>query len=166
MQAPWLAHYDAGVPRAIGTYPDQTLVDVYADLARTRPDATSLIFKGRAVSWREADRESDALARALGAEGVKPGDRVAVLLPNCPQFVITELAAWKLGAILAPQNPIHTEHELEHSLARSGSETIVVLTPFHARVKAIQPRTALRRVIATSIKEYISPALRLLFTLV
>ena len=112
MNQPWLDHYDSGVPRSIGTYPDKTLVDFVAEHSHQRGDATALLFKGRNLTWRELDRGSDALAHALAGEGVKEGDRVALLLPNCPQFIIAELAAWKLGAIVAPQNPIYTEREL------------------------------------------------------
>ena len=165
MNQPWLDHYDQGVPRSIGTYPDKTLVDFVAEHSHQRPEATALIFKGRNLTWRELDRASDAFAHALAAEGVKEGDRVALLLPNCPQFIIAELAAWKLGAIVAPQNPIYTERELEQSMNASASETVVVLTPFYQRVKACQPRTSLKRVIATNIKEYLPPLLRVLFTL-
>ena len=93
------------------------------------------------------------------------GHRVGLLLPNCPQFVIAELAAWKLGAIVAPLNPIYTEHELEAPIREHGIETIVTLTRFYERVKRLQPRTGLRRVIATNIKEYFPPLLRLLFTI-
>jgi len=166
MNQPWLDHYDEGVPRSIGTYPDKTLVDFVADHSHQRGDATALMFKGRNMTWRELDRASDAFAHALAGEGVKEGDRVALLLPNCPQFIIAELAAWKLGAIVAPQNPIYTERELEQSMNASASETVVVLTPFYERVKACQPRTALKRVIATNIKEYLPGVLRVLFTLV
>src|SRR5207248_4788161 len=129
-------------------------------------DRAAVLFKGRTVTWRELDRESDALAHALAEEGVQEGDRVALLLPNCPQFIIAELAAWKLGAIVAPQNPIYTERELEQSMNASASETVVVLTPFYERVKACQPRTSLTRVIATNIKEYLPSLLRILFTVV
>jgi long-chain acyl-CoA synthetase len=166
MNQPWLEHYDQGVPRGIGTYPDKTLADFVAEHARTRGDKVAILFKGRNVTWSELDRESDAFARALGAQGVKPGDRVALLLPNCPQFMIAELAAWKLGAIVAPQNPIYTERELEQSMNASASETVIVLTPFYERVKSAQPRTSIKRVIATNIKEYLPGLLRVLFTLV
>lgn len=166
MNQPWLDHYDQGVPRSIGTYPDKTLVDSVADHSHERGDTPALLFKGRTITWRELDRASDALAHALAGEGVKEGDRVALLLPNCPQFIIAELAAWKLGAIVAPQNPIYTERELEQSMNASASETVIVLTPFYERVKACQPRTSLKRVIATNIKEYLPAVLRVLFTLV
>ena len=165
MNQPWLEHYDPGVPRSMGTYPDKTLVDFVAEDAQQRGSDAAVLFKGRTLAWRELDRESDALAHALAGEGVKNGDRVALLLPNCPQFIIAELAAWKLGAIVAPQNPIYTERELEQSMNASASETVIVLTPFYARVKAAQPRTSLKRVIATNIKEYLPGVLRVLFTI-
>src|SRR4029450_1813509 len=163
--APWLDHYDAGVPETLAPYPERTLLDDVAEAAAQRPDAPALLFKGRTISHSELERASDAFAAALVGLGVAKGDRVAVLLPNCPQFLICELGAWKAGGIRVPLNPIYTEQELEGALARTGAETIVVLTPFYGRVKAAQPRTALRRVIATNIKEYLPPVLRVLFTL-
>jgi long-chain acyl-CoA synthetase len=163
--APWLAHYDRGVPSSLGPYPARTLLDDLAEAAAERPGAPALLFKGHTAGWGELARRSDELAAALAELGVAKGDRVALLLPNCPQFLICELGAWKAGAILLPLNPIYTEQELEGALGRAGAETIVVLTPFYGRVKAVQPRTALRRVIATNVKEYLSPLLRLLFTL-
>ncbi len=151
--APWLDHYDQGVPGTLAPYPEQTLLDDLADAVAERPDAPALLFKGRTITHGELDRRSDAFAAALAGLGVARGDRVALLLPNCPQFLICELGAWKAGAVLVPLNPVYTEHELEGALRRTGAETIVVLTPFSGRVKAAQPGTALTRVIATNVKE-------------
>src|SRR5438128_2366205 len=162
---PWLAHYDEGVPATLAPYPDRTLVDCLADHARDRPNQPALLFKGAKVTYGELDRLSDACAAAFATLGVKRGDRVALLLPNCPQFFIAEFGAWKLGAIVAPLNPVYTEHELEGPLREHGVETIVTLTRFYQRVKSVQARTGLRRVIATNIKEYFPPLLRMLFTL-
>jgi long-chain acyl-CoA synthetase len=163
--APWLGHYDAGVPATLAPYPERTLLDDLAEAVAERPGAPALLFKGRTVSHGELDRASDAFAAALAGLGVAKGDRVALLLPNCPQFLVCELGAWKAGAVLVPLNPVYTEQELEGALARTGAETIVALTPFYGRVKAVQPRTALTRVVATGIKEYLPPLLRVLFTL-
>ncbi len=163
--APWLAHYDADVPATLGPYPNRTLLDYLADAARQRPDHPVLLFKGARVTYGELDRLSDACAAALAALGIRRGDRVALMLPNCPQFFIAEFGAWKLGAIVAPLNPIYTEHELEGPLKEHGIETLVTLTRFYRRVKQVQPRTPLRRVIATNIKDYFPPILRTLFTL-
>jgi long-chain acyl-CoA synthetase len=163
--ASWLEHYDEGMPATLGPYPERTLLDYLDEAAGARPDGPAVLFKGHTVSNGELQRRSDAFASALLALGVAKGDRVALLLPNCPQFLICELGAWKAGAVVVPLNPIYTEPELEGGLARTGAETIVVLTPFYRRVKAVQPRTALRRVVATNVKEYLPPLLRVLFTL-
>ena len=93
--------------------------------------------------------------------GVSAGDRVALILPNCPQFFVAEFGAWKAGAIVGP-----AQSDLQRARARDGAQgrtapTIVVaLTPFYDRVKSVQARTAVRSVIATSIKEYLPPVLR------
>jgi long-chain acyl-CoA synthetase len=163
--ASWLEHYDEGMPATLDPYARRTLLDYLGDAAAERPERPALLFKGRTVTHGELQRRSDAFAAALAALGVAKGDRVALLLPNCPQFLICELGAWKAGAIVVPLNPIYAQPELEGALARTGAETIVVLTPMYGRVKAVQPRTALRRVVATNVKEYLPPLLRLLFTL-
>src|SRR5688572_7553834 len=110
--APWLAHYDDGVPASLEPYPSLTLLDYVAEHARQRPGAAALLFKGATVTWATLETASDAFASALSQLGVGRGDRVGLLFPNCPQFLIAELAAWKLGAIVAPLNPIYTEPEL------------------------------------------------------
>jgi long-chain acyl-CoA synthetase len=162
---PWLKQYDKGVPHTLAPYPQRTLMDYVADTVRERPDHPALFFKGLCLTYGQLDRLSNAFASALVDLKVKKGDRLALLLPNCPQFIIAELGAWKAGAIVVPFNPIYTEHELSALLANSGAETIVVLTPLYQRVKSVQAQTAIKRAIATNIKEYFPPVLRSLFTL-
>jgi long-chain acyl-CoA synthetase len=162
---PWLAHYDSGVPASLAPYPAITLLDRVSELARERPDSAAILFKGATVTWGQIEQESDALAVGLGEIGVARGERVALLLPNCPQFVVAQLAIWKLGAVVAPLSPIYTEHEIAKALQENGVDTIITMTRFYDRVKAAQPHTVLRRVIATNIKEHFPPLLRLLFTL-
>src|SRR5512140_977339 len=165
VQAPWLAHYDAGVPATLAPYPKGTLLDYIADVARQRPDHTALVFKGNRVSYGELDRLSDACAAAFQSMGVRQGDRIALLLPNSPQFLIAEFGAWKLGAIVAPLNPLYTDAEIEDAVREHGIETVVALTRYYARVKKLQPRTPLRRIITTNIKDFFPPLLKALFTL-
>jgi len=162
----WLAHYDSGVPPSLAPYSDRTLLDALAEFARTQPGRPALLFKGARVTYGELDKLSDACASAFAALGVARGDRVGLLLPNCPQFVIAQFGAWKIGAIVAPLNLIYTESELEGPLREQGIDTVVTLTRFYDRVKRVQARTGVRRVIATNIKEYFPPLLRVLFTLV
>jgi long-chain acyl-CoA synthetase len=162
---PWLAHYDSDVAASIAPYPRKTLVEYLSDLAGEHGDRPALLFKGASMSYATVERLSSAFAAALAARGVRPGDRVALLLPNCPQFFIAEFGIWKAGAIVVPLNPIYTERELENAITSVGATHIVVLTPFYERIKSIQARAGLRSVIATSIKEYLPPLLRVLFTL-
>src|SRR5258708_23233636 len=155
--APWLAHYDPGVPATLAPYPDRTLIDYVADAARGRPASPALLFKGATVTYGELDRLSDACASAFAALGITRGDRVGLLLPNCPQFFVAQFGAWKLGAIVAPLNPIYTEHELEGPLRDNDIGTVVTLTRFYLRFKHVPPTTGVRRAIATHIKEFFSP---------
>ncbi len=163
--APWLAHYDPEVPPTLAPYPPRTLLDALAGHARAQPEAAATSFKGARLSYADLDRLSSQCAAAFAALGVRRGDRVGLLLPNCPQFLIAQFGAWKLGAIVAPLNPIYTEHELEGPLREHGVETIVTLTRFYERVKRLQPRTPVKRVVATNIKEFFPAVLRILFTL-
>ena len=162
--APWLSHYDPGVPPTLAPYPNRTLLDAIAGHARAQPHRPAMLFKGARITYGELERLSDACAAAFASLGITRGDRVGLLLPNCPQFFVAQYGAWKLGAIVAPLNPIYTEPELEVPLRDHGVETVVTLTRFYPRVKHVQPRTPVRRVIATNIKEYFPPLLRLLFT--
>ena len=100
-RAPWLASYDANVPASLSPYPTRTLLDYVSDQVRERPNAPALLFKGASLSWSELERLSDAFAAGLSELGVQRNDRVGLLLPNCPQFLIAELGAWKIGAIVA-----------------------------------------------------------------
>jgi long-chain acyl-CoA synthetase len=163
---PWLSHYDPGVRPSLQPYPRQTLVDVVQASARERPQHPALWFKGHTLSYGELDRLSDAFAAGLVHLGVRKGDRVAIMMPNVPQYVIAELGIWKAGGMVASINPLYTGAELEHMFNECDAETVVTLSLFYDKVKEVQPRTSLRRVIVANIKEYLPPLLRVLFTLV
>lgn len=161
---PWLKLYEPKLPHTLKPYPPVTLLDVIAETVKHKPEHTALIFKGGKMSYAELDRLSDQFAAVLTDLGVKKGDRVASLLPNSPQAVITQLGVWKAGAITAPMNALYTERELEQMLNEIQAETVIVLTPFYAKLKSIQAKTKVKRVIASNIKDYLSPVLKLLFT--
>src|SRR4051794_40065687 len=99
---PWLAHYDAGVPPTLAPYPERTLLDYLTEAARDYGTRAALLFKGTTITYAQLEHESNAFAAALAANGVGRGDRVAICLPNCPQFFVAELGAWKVGAIACP----------------------------------------------------------------
>ena len=164
-ETPWLGHYDPGVRATLAPYPKRTLVDYVSDSASRNPGHPAILFKGSTISYGQLERLSDACAAAFASLGISRGDRVALLLPNCPQFVVAQLGAWKIGAVPAPLNPLYAEAEIELALRESGATAIVALTRYYERVKHVQAQTRLRHVIATNIKEHFPPLLRLLFTL-
>src|SRR6185436_2785195 len=165
MTRPWFAHYDAGVPTTLAPYPERTLLDYLTETARDHGDRPALLFKGLTVTYARLEHESDAFAAALAAQGVRRGDRVAICLPNCPQFFVAELGAWKIGAIACPFNPTYTEREMQDALVTTGATTLVVLNRFYEKVKHLQPATSVQRMIVTNIKEYLPFFLSVAFTL-
>lgn len=165
MAAPWIVHYDAEVPASLAPYPAKTLVDYIRESAAARPDSPAIFFKGITLTNRDLDGLSDRFAASLDDAGIRKGDRVALVLPNCPQFLIAEVGAWKAGATVLPLNPLYTGGELRDPIASAGVKVVVTLTPFYRRLKDIQRETPVTRIIATSIKEYLPPLLRVLFTL-
>ena len=121
--------------------------------ARERPAAAALRFEGAVTSYGTLQQQAEAFGAALERRGVNRGDRVALVLPNCPQFVVAEFGAWMVGAVVAPMNPTYPDEELGGLLARSGANVVVALAPFYERIKTVQPRTEVRRVIVAHVRD-------------
>jgi len=164
MEKPWLNFYEQGVPATID-YPDTNMSEVLADTARKHPDHTATLFKGARLTYGELNELVDKFAAGLQQLGVKKGDRVAVHLPNCPQFPISYYAILRAGGIVVPCNPTYVAREMEHQLSDSGAEVIVTLSAFYPLVKQIRDKTKLRHVVVAQIKTYLPGLLRFLFTL-
>ena len=163
-ERPWTRHYDEGVPATIA-YPDVPLQAFLDETARRMPDAVGTIFFDATLTWREVFDLADRFAAGLQAMGVRKGDRVALILPNCPQYVIAFYGALRAGAIVVPCNPLYTSPELRHQLADAGAVVAVVLSRAYAALRDALPGTAVREVVVTNIKDYMPVRLRLLFTL-
>ncbi len=168
---PWFKHYDAGVPTSL-TYPDKPLFALLEESAAKYPDKPAIHFKPShqgfaksVLTYRQLNELSDRMAAALAALGVKKGDRVAIFMPNIPQFIITYYGILKAGAIVVASNPTYTDRELEHQLKDSGAKVILCMSRFYETVKRVLPHTEIKTVIVTNIKDYMSGLLRLLFTL-
>jgi long-chain acyl-CoA synthetase len=156
--------------------PDYPVTQNLINAAEEYPDRPALIFGNvveplgnmlmdATIDYRELLDLTYRFAAALQDFGVQRGDRVAVHLPNCPQFIIAYYATLMLGAIVVPCNPTYVEREIEHQLSDSGAETIVTLSLTYPRVKAIRDQTGLKQVIVANIKEYFPGLLKFLFTL-
>ena len=160
---PWTRHYDPGIP-AMLRYPDVPLQALLDDAAESYPNATATIFFNAKRTYRSISEDAWRFANGLRRVGVKKGDRVALVLPNTPQFVVAFYGALRAGAVLVCCNPRYTAAELQHQLADAGATVVVVLSRLYPLVKAARPGTAVERVIVTNIKEEMPPVLRLLFT--
>jgi long-chain acyl-CoA synthetase len=161
---PWLKHYESYVPEHID-YPRTTLPQSLEETARKHPDYVSIIFKDTKITYKEYMDAVKMFANALKGLGVKKGDRVAIHLPNCPQFMISYAATLWIGGIVVPCNPVYTAREMEHQLNDSGAEVIVTLSAMYPTIKQIRDKTKLRHVVVAKIKTYFPPFLRFLFTL-
>jgi long-chain acyl-CoA synthetase len=169
---PWLRYYDEGVPATLD-YPSIPLDQLLSDSAGKHPENPAIIFGARVgsrimdsrMSYHELDDAVNRLAAALQHLGVNRGDRVAIITPNCPQFVIAHYGILRAGGVAVPCNFLYTANELEHLLNEAGAEIAFVLSPFYHRVHSIRTSTRLRHVIVANVKDYFPPLLRLLFTL-
>ncbi|MGQ9854293.1 MAG: AMP-binding protein, partial [Candidatus Oleimicrobiaceae bacterium] len=164
MDRPWLSSYDQAVRPTLDV-PEIPITRFLAEAVAERPKGTAIHFFGRAISYAELDAMVNRLANALKELGVRKGDRVAIVLPNIPQYVIAHWAAIQLGAVLVPTNPLYTERELEHQLRDSGAETAFVLDLIYSRLAAVRTRTAIRNVIVASVKDFLPPVMKGVYTL-
>ncbi|GLX50361.1 acyl-CoA synthetase [Streptomyces hygroscopicus subsp. hygroscopicus] len=130
-----------------------SLPEHVAHWAGRYPDRPAIVFADRTVGYRELDELSGRLAGWLASVGVKAGDRVAVHLPNCPQFVIAMLAALRLGAVHVPVNPMFQAAELAHELEDCGATAAITLDTLVPLLEAARPSTAVQTVLVTSAAE-------------
>ncbi len=161
---PWTRHYDPDVPASL-VYPSVPLQAMLDDAAENHPNSTATIFFTRKRSYKSISDAAWRFANGLRRLGVKTGDRVALVLPNSPQFVIAFYGALRAGAVVVPCNPLYTAPELQHQLADSGATVVVVLSRLYPVVKAARANTSVEHAIVTNIKEEMPPVLRVLFTL-
>ncbi len=146
-------------------YPEVPLYSLLEESAEKHPDATAIVFQDRRMTYRELKEAAFRFAKALQGMGLAKGERVALFLPNIPQFVISYYGALRAGAIVTAISPLYKEREVEHQLNDSGAETLVVLDLLYPVVEKIKGETRLKRTIVTSIKEYLPPLKRALGSL-
>ncbi len=163
MDKPWLQHYDPGVPATLD-YPEVPLYHFLEESARRHPALPATIFFDAKLTYSELDALANQIAHALIGMGVQKGDRVALLLPNTPQFVASFYGILKAGGIVVANNPLYTAKELTYQLNDAGAETIITLSKMYPTIRKILPDTRLKNVIVTNIKEYMPFVLRTLFT--
>ena len=153
---PWLAHYDYWV-RPHMTYPERPLHEILASTAVDLPDATATSFLGATLTFQDLKRRADRLAGSLARLGVTKGDRVGIMLPNCPQYIAATFAILRLGAIVVNINPIYTAREVLSVATDSGMRALFTLDALAPLALGIRENTSLEWIVVTSLAEY-SPA--------
>ena len=158
---PWFAQYEPGVPLTV-EIPDIPVYQLLDDAAAATPNriALRMVLKYLSVgglvieskaTYRQVRDKSDRFAAALADLGIVKGDRVAIMLPNLPEYIIAYFGILKAGAIVVNTNPTYTARELRHQLHDSGAVAIITLTGLSERIEEIRPDTALRHVILTDV---------------
>jgi long-chain acyl-CoA synthetase len=154
MPRPWYHEYPEGIPIS-PVIPEIPLSRYVRENAEKYPNRTAMIFFGKKISFREFERLVSGFAGTLQSLGVQKGTRVATLLPNSPQVLITYYAVLRLGGILVQFNPLYVEHEIEFQLNDSGAEVAVVFDQMYPKVKNVRDKTPLKTVIVTGVQDFL-----------
>jgi long-chain acyl-CoA synthetase len=149
---PWFKSWPEGVPRHID-YPEIPLHQFLADSAQKYPDNIAFSYQESHLTFKELDELTSKMACGLNDLGIKKGSRVLLLLPNCPEFVISYYGILRSGGTVVPTNPMYKGNELKHHLNDSGSVAIITNEDSHPTVKEIKDDTDLKTIILTDAKE-------------
>jgi long-chain acyl-CoA synthetase len=149
----WFNAWPAEVPQSIN-YPAIALQGLLQKTAKNYPEKVAIAYLDREITYAQLDLVSNQFAHALAKLQVKKGDRVALFLPNVPQFIIAYFGVLKAGAVVTAISPMHREREVEYQLNDSGAQTIVTLDSLYPIVEKVREKTKLKNVIVTGLNEY------------
>ncbi len=160
-ERPWLLHWPKGVPAHID-YPDATISQLLDQMATSRPKGVQFVFYGREVTFAETSLRSKRVASGLAKMGVKKGDRVGLMMPNCPQFAFVFFGINRLGAVIVPINPLYTPREVKAVLADSEAKVIFTLDMFYQAARGGVEGTAVQKIVVSRISDYMPPVVAVL----
>ncbi|MFW9991369.1 MAG: AMP-binding protein [Candidatus Odinarchaeota archaeon] len=153
-EKPWLKSYKVGpfkLPVTMAPYPEISIYKFLEDSAASYPDKVACVYLDKELTYPELKLQVDKFATALAGLGVKKGDKVATILPSCPQFIVVDYAIMRLGAVHVPMSILHKAPEIEYELAESGAETAICSYRRLERINAVKDRTKLKNVIYTPV---------------
>ena len=150
---PWLRNYPPGIPANIDTTQYETLVDFLKDCFTKYSKLNAFECMGKKMTYAEADRLSTQFGAYLHSRGLKPGDRIALMMPNLLQYPIAVFGALKAGLIIVNTNPLYTPREMFFQFEDSGVKAIVIVENFAANLESVISKTQIETVIMTSIGE-------------
>lgn len=151
---PWYKHYPPEIPQEI--YWEKKPLHTYLkNTAEEFTNRTAVYFLGKEITFHELYEQSLKLANYLHTLGIQKGDRVSIMLPNCPQAVIAYYAVLEIGGTVVQTNPLYTERELEYQMNDSGATCIITLDLLFPKVSKVKALTSLKHIVVTSIKDYL-----------
>lgn len=153
-EKPWLAHYPPEVPHTL-SYPSMPVQEYLTHAYEKFPDKVAIHFLGKDITYHELYDSSKRFANYLQTLGIKKGDRVSIMLPNCPQAVISFYGVLYAGGVVVMTNPLYTEREIAYQMNDSGAKAIVSLDILFPRISKVVKETKLENVIITGIKDYL-----------
>ncbi len=162
MERPWHRHWPTGVPKTI-EYPRIPVERMLRQTADAHGDVVATVFYGARLTYRELDDAADRFAAGLRRLGVKGGDRVGLMVPNSPAYVIAFFGIQRVGGIVVQTNPLYTARELARLYADAGATAVVCLDLFLPNVLAAKPETPIREVIVADVKDYLPAPLATLY---
>ena len=162
LERPWFRSWPEGVPRSLD-YPAIPVPALLRQTAREHGDRPAIRFYGKSLTYRDLDAAVDRFAAGLRRIGVRPGDRVSLLLPNTPHFLVAFFAVLRAGGIVVQTNPIYTPRELEGLWSDAGVETVVALDLFWPNVMKAKGATRVKRVVVCDAAEFLRTPLRQLY---
>ncbi len=154
---PWLKSYKVGpfkLEQSLEPYPELPLFAMLDYSAEKHPRSPAIDYFGQRITYSELKQYADSLACALAGFGVKKGDKVATILPTCPQYIIANFAILKTGAVHVPCSILHKERELEYEIGEAGVEIVICLAEQVQKVEALRSKTKLKQIIVTSLLDY------------
>lgn len=151
---PWFKYYDPEVPHHL-TYPRIPLHSLLDETASKIPDRPCTNFFGKQLTYRQIKDFSDRLAFNISGLGVRKGDRVVLMLPNCPQFLISYYGLLKAGAVVVPINPLSVERELQFFLADTGAEALITIPLFLNKVIPLKGKAPLKQIVCTRLADFL-----------
>ncbi len=153
----WLKNYPANVKHEIDPNEYASLTDLLTRAFQHHGDSPFSVCMERWMTYRELDQLSQALGAWFQAQGLKPGDRVALMLPNIPQFAVTMAAILRAGYTCVNVNPLYTARELEHQLKDSGASAIVILENFAHTLAEVIEHTQIKHTVLASMGDLLGP---------
>ena len=162
LERPWLGSWPEGVPKSID-YPEIPVHELLRRAAKEFGGRPAITFYGKSISYRDLDAAADRFATGLRRIGVLPGDRVSLVLPNTPHFIVAFFAVLRAGGIVVQTNPLYTPRELESLWTDAGVETVVTLDLFWHNVSKARANAGVKRVVVCDVGEFLKVPLRQLY---